>query len=541
MPSSETLRVMSLHALYYCERLFYLEEVEEIRVADERVFAGRTLHEALGEEGEFVDTTLESPSLGLRGRVDALRLRGGRLLAYEHKRGRSRKEGDVPAPWPSDRIQAGAYAMLLEEATGAPVTEARIRYHGDKTLVHVPIDEDLRREVREAITRARVLADRPERPQVHVDDRKCPRCSLAPICLPEETRKAANEAHVAARLFPRDDDRRTLHVFGHGSRIGRRGDELLFTPLDGPETREPVREIRSVSVHGNISVSSQALQLCADHGIAVHWFGAGSWYVGTFLRDDAAVQRRIRQYEALREPATRVRLARKLVLARASGQLRFLLRSTRGRERGELSPCLDEIRSALRAINRAEDSSTLLGIEGQAAAAYWRGLPQLFAADIDPEFVPSGRSRRPPRDGFNAALSFGYALLLREIVQSIRTVGLDGAFGFYHQPRSSAPPLALDLMELFRVPCVDMALVAAVNRGQFKHQEDIQKAGDQVWLSEKGRRKVIEIYERRMSDCWQHPVLDYSLSYRRHLELEVRLLEKEWSGEPGLFARMRIR
>jgi CRISPR-associated protein Cas1 len=34
---------MALHALAYCERLFYLEEVEELRVADDRVFDGRTL------------------------------------------------------------------------------------------------------------------------------------------------------------------------------------------------------------------------------------------------------------------------------------------------------------------------------------------------------------------------------------------------------------------------------------------------------------------------------------------------------------------
>lgn len=34
-------RVMALHALGYCERLFYLEEVEEIRLADASVHAGR--------------------------------------------------------------------------------------------------------------------------------------------------------------------------------------------------------------------------------------------------------------------------------------------------------------------------------------------------------------------------------------------------------------------------------------------------------------------------------------------------------------------
>jgi CRISP-associated protein Cas1 len=42
--NGELIRVMALHALAYCERLFYLEEVEEIHVANAQVYAGRTLH-----------------------------------------------------------------------------------------------------------------------------------------------------------------------------------------------------------------------------------------------------------------------------------------------------------------------------------------------------------------------------------------------------------------------------------------------------------------------------------------------------------------
>src|SRR5438445_4321445 len=87
------VRVMALHALAYCERLFYLEEVEEIRVADDRVYAGRALHaEIEREEGERVESfELESDDLGLRGRLDAVRRRDGRWIPYEHKRGRSRR------------------------------------------------------------------------------------------------------------------------------------------------------------------------------------------------------------------------------------------------------------------------------------------------------------------------------------------------------------------------------------------------------------------------------------------------------------------
>ena len=53
------IRVMALHALAYCERLFYLEKVEEIRVADHRVYAGRILHEAeVDIDGEGQSVTL---------------------------------------------------------------------------------------------------------------------------------------------------------------------------------------------------------------------------------------------------------------------------------------------------------------------------------------------------------------------------------------------------------------------------------------------------------------------------------------------------
>ena len=41
---SPLIRVFALRTLEYCERLFYLEEVEDIQVADAAVFAGRTLH-----------------------------------------------------------------------------------------------------------------------------------------------------------------------------------------------------------------------------------------------------------------------------------------------------------------------------------------------------------------------------------------------------------------------------------------------------------------------------------------------------------------
>src|SRR6266849_3856150 len=141
------VRVMALHALAYCHRLFYLEEVEEIRVADDRVFAGRELHAGLeaDDDGEWTSLELNSSALGLFGKVDCVRRRDGGYLPYEHKRGQPRRLDDgSAAAWPSDRLQVVAYAVLLEEAFAQTVAEGRIRYHAANVTVRVPIDDKAR-------------------------------------------------------------------------------------------------------------------------------------------------------------------------------------------------------------------------------------------------------------------------------------------------------------------------------------------------------------------------------------------------------------
>ena len=543
-PTPPTLRVMALHALAYCERLFYLEEVEEIRVADAAVYAGRRLHEELAaDEGEIVSLVLESEALGIRGKADCLRRRDGRLIPYEHKRGRSAKGDDGPQAWPSDRLQVCAYTLLLEEHTGTAIEEARIRYHANNTTVRVAVDGTARADVQAAIARARELSRSVERPPVTDNDRLCLRCSLAPVCLPEEERLAKDEEWEPVRLFPQDRERQTVHVTTHGARVGKSGETLTVTDTAGQKQAFPIREVGELVIHGYAQVSTQAIHLCASQEVGVHWFTGGGRYVSGLVSGASPVQRRIRQFEALREPGLLFRLARRLVIARASSQLGFLLRASRGKDRKALGieGAIQGLRNALRAASYAEGVDALRGHEGDAGRHYFSGFPGLLRDDLDERLRFGGRNRRPPRDPMNALLSFGYALLYRDVLQAVMSVGLEPAFGFFHRPRSAAHPLALDLMELFRVPLWDMPLVASVNRLQWDAEEDFTQAGKQVWLSDTGRKKAIEVYERRKEDRWKHPVTKYSLSYARLIELEARLLEKEWAGEPGLFARMRLR
>ena len=540
---STLIRVMALHALAYCERLYYLEEVEEIRVADHRVFAGRALHERIGEQNaELKNLILESEAWGIKGKIDYARYRDGHCVPFEHKRGRSK--GDQA--WDSDRLQIIAYGVLLEGHINKRIPEGRVHYHANNRTVRVPIDDSARAELRQAIKRAQVLAQSINRPPVADNDNLCANCSLAPVCLPEEERllkaiKQDDSAPYAQRLFPANDERKIIHITEVGSRIGKAGKQIVVMPKDGNPTKMPSSDVAALVLHGGVQISAQTIHFAIANDIGVHWLTSGGAYVGGVSRA-GGVHRRLRQYEGLRDAKLRQRLTQCLIRSKLENQLGFLIRSGRNRK------CLDKIkdelngiRAALRGLNSesAVDIDVLRGHEGIGARYFFDALPCL----LDPEqklMAFSGRNRHPPKDPFNAVLSFGYSLIYRDVMAAIIAVGLDPAIGFFHRPRSAAYPLALDVMELFRTALWDMPLLASINRRQWT-DDDFSRTRQQVWLSSHGRKKAITIYETRKQNQWRHPVLDYSLSYARAIELEIRLLEKEWTGSPGLFANMRIR
>lgn len=540
------VRVMALHALAYCPRLFYLEEVEELRVADERVFAGRQLHAALeaDEDGEAVSIELSSQALGLVGKVDCLRRRDGSYLPYEHKRGQPRRNDDQPpGAWPSDRLQIVAYALLLEEAFGQPIPEGRVRYHAANVTVRVPIDDAARADLRQAIDQARQLRGSLERPPVADNERLCVRCSLAPVCLPEEVRHDRQPETDAVRLFPPDRDGATLHVVSQGAHVGCDHDRIVVRPRDQPEAKHAIRGLDTVLLHGFAQISTQALRKCVEHGVGIHWLTTSGFHTASLVPTAGQVQRRIRQYRALTDEATCLRLTRQLVRARVEGQHRYLLRGSRGDEavRDAVRRHLTGIQEALQALETAGNRDSLRGHEGSAAVHYFEGLRALLGERVPAELRAATRNRRPPLDRFNALLSFGYGLLHTAVMRAVLAAGLEPALGFYHTPRSAAYPLVLDLMELFRVPLWDLVVVGSLHRGQWDPEADFAVTRAKVWLSDAGRKKAIELFEARLEESWKHPVLHYSLSYARTIELEARLLEKEWTDEPGLFARSRLR
>ena len=198
--SEALIRVMGLHSITYCERLFYLEEVEKILIADERVYEGRTLHEEIQIDNADINRieTFEftSEALGLTGKADRLQKRDGEWIPYEHKKGRSKSNGKVKDAWEPDIIQVTGYALLVEEATGRKIEEGRIKYHRDNVLVKIPLTDELKERTKEKLKRAKELSLSVNRPAVADNPNLCIRCSLAPVCLPEDKQEPKSIEYI---------------------------------------------------------------------------------------------------------------------------------------------------------------------------------------------------------------------------------------------------------------------------------------------------------------------------------------------------------
>jgi CRISPR-associated protein Cas1 len=130
----------------------------------------------------------------------------------------------------------------------------------------------------------------------------------------------------------------------------------------------------------------------------------------------------------------------------------------------------------------------------------------------------------------NCLLSFCYGLLTKELLAACLAVGFDPYVGLYHRPRFGRPALVLDLAEEFRPLLADSVVLGLVNNRELGTSDFLVRAGA-VTLTSEGRKTVIRAWERRMATHLRHPLFGYSVSYRRAVELQARILAACLIGE----------
>ena len=331
-----------------------------------------------------------------------------------------------------------------------------------------------------------------------------------------------------------DPPRRCVFLGRQGSHARIDSGRFVVTSPDDVELLDiPTGHIERIVCFGSVGISAGVRSWALNDGVDIALMSRRGTYLGELRSaNDAARMHRLRaQLAAADDPAVWLPWARTAVEAKLRKQTVLLQRLNRRDTADPVGHAAAHITQLAAMLPDATDRDGLMGVEGAAARAYFTALGHLV-----PEPVRfQGRSRRPPQDLVNAALSYGYALLLAEGVSACVAAGLEPGAGLLHTDHDRRPSLALDLIEEFRPLVVDQLVLAATRQHHLRPEHarrDDQISG--VLLTTAGRELVLDRYERRMLQSTRGALPGFSGTLRRHLYRQAQQLTRwiEHHDEP---------
>jgi CRISPR-associated protein Cas4 len=269
----------------YCPRLCHIEWVQgdfkesvdtvEGRYSHRRVDVQKgVVPENANVEEKIHSTSVDigSEGLGAVAKIDLLEGEGGTVRPVDYKKGRS---PNIPEKaYLPERVQLCVQGLLLRD-NGYTCDEGVIYFVGSKQRVTIPFDDQLIATTKDAIKASRDLWDLEEPPPPLIGSSKCYRCSLASLCLPDETNRLAQGDGEVRRLFPARDDLIPVYVIGEGH-VVKKHEGRLEVWKEGEKIAEvPLHDLSQLSLFGNSSITIPAMAELMDRGIPISFFSHG--------------------------------------------------------------------------------------------------------------------------------------------------------------------------------------------------------------------------------------------------------------------------
>lgn len=326
----------------------------------------------------------------------------------------------------------------------------------------------------------------------------------------------------------------TLYVLTPESYLFFRNENICIRVGNEEKICVPALTIDSIVCFGQMTVSTPLLEFCGKQGIGVTFVSSNGHFMGRFYGPVSGnVLLRKYQYESFNRESFCRQFARSVLLAKLRNSKFVLLRAARvcktDGERIELQSGVEDLGNAAENLLRCDNLESMRGVEGAAANVYFARFDQMIAHNPG-GFRFESRSRRPPRNEVNAALSFTYMLLTREVQSALETVGLDPAVGCLHTLRPGRPSLALDMVEELRAPLCDRFVVSLFNRGQLS-SKDFEQNEEAVFLNDRGKRTLLTSWQKRKQEEIIHPFLGEKVQIGMISYVQAMLLARVLRGD----------
>ncbi len=287
------------------------------------------------------------------------------------------------------------------------------------------------------------------------------------------SRQQLHDAVIGDRQPPVVMDGRRLRIPVFGAFVSKSRNLVVIRRKKQIIFECPLSDVSHITVEAEgVAVSTTLLDECARRRIVVTLCRASGRPFARVLPARSPLTTAL-VLQQVRARATRfgTELVRSLLIAKCKNQRALLL--YHGKYKARQSSVRDALATAASNIDKViteieQRPSAPLRVarpmlflaEARAAAWYWSAIAELVPASLG--FV--GRSPRPAADVVNKALNYGYALLLSEVWIAVHRAGFEPTLGLLHSGRRRSAGLVYDLMEPFRQPIVDRAVLGLLGR-----------------------------------------------------------------------------
>jgi CRISPR-associated protein Cas1 len=271
---------------------------------------------------------------------------------------------------------------------------------------------------------------------------------------------------------------RTVYLLRPHGTASLDGEQLVVRSDDQELDRTPLPLLDQILVLGQLQLTTQLIRACLSRGIPIAYLTSHGHCLGRLQPLEGGYRHRARRQADLPD-ARRLEVARHLVAGKIANGRVVLQRLTRRGGRPAVECTLLRLSHLQTLTAQSSCHDHLRGLEGAAAAAYFRSLGNLLESD---GFGFEVRTRRPPLTPFDALCGFGYGVLWNALLLRVELRGLDPYSGVLHvgSPRHAA--LVSDLIEPLRTFLVDPFHGQLIRSGQLRAAEHfeavpIQRAG----------------------------------------------------------------
>lgn len=301
----------------------------------------------------------------------------------------------------------------------------------------------------------------------------------------------------------------TIYITNENIYLSLDGENLVCQLNGKTALRVPFDNIENIVCFNYLGCSPALMGKCVAKQIPINFLSPQGRFLAKVCGETKGnVFLRVAQLEKFKEKG--LELAQNTIAAKISNSRKVIKRSQHDnpalRTDEKVNCVLERLLQGIETVFNSGGIDNVMGAEGNCASEYFSVFDKLLKHHKNSGISFNGRSKHPPLDPVNAALSFVYTLETNDYAAALETVGIDSYIGFCHALRSGRPSLACDMVEETR--CIVERFVITLFNLQILREDDFEKQiSGAIWLNEEGRKKIISQWQEKKRADMEHPYL----------------------------------